>query len=1104
MNPELEKILHLKHRTTLPKVLLASSECAPLSKTGGLADVAGALPKSLNALGIETRVITPYHRCVKGKYDDKIRHICSFDINLGWRRQYVGLERLDLDGLVIYLIDSEFYFGDAIYRGGGAEIEQYAFFQRAVLECIPRLDGFEPEILHCNDWETAFMPFLIKSQYQGHSQGKLKTVLTIHNIAFQGKYGFDFIQDLFGVDSSWYRSTDIEHYGCVNFLKAGCVYADRVNTVSPSYADEIRTAAFGEGLQDVLTCRGADLGGIINGLDTVAFDPKTDPALPYLFDGDAAGFKAKNKLALMDELGIHCSPETPLIAMVTRMTSQKGFDLIMESIDRIMQRGVAFVLLGTGDKRYEDFMRTAEYRYHGRLCAFLSYSEPLSRRIYAGADLLLMPSAFEPCGLSQMIAMRYGTLPVVHEIGGLRDTVQAYNCFEHTGNGFSFSLYSSDAMLSALDYALETWSQPDARAELIARGMSTDFSFAPSALEYGRLFISILDLAECQVFHDPCDEDYRFPLGAVKCGEKVTLRLRVLGGADEAELIVGDKPYPMTRTGDGFEIVYTAPDTPQVLWYSFRLFGSVCLGADGVTSGYVRSFQLTVYDRHFKTPDWANGAVMYQIFPDRWRREGAAPAKGAAYHRALGRSIVTHKDWNEQVKWQGGEGYYPDDFYGGTLLGIEKSLPELKELGVSVLYLNPVFEADSNHRYNTADYLRIDPILGTNAAFKKLCKAADELGMKIVLDGVFSHTGDDSVYFDRRGVYSGDGAYRSETSPYHSWYDFRKFPDDYRCWWGFKSLPEVNEGDGAWQDFVISGDDSVIKTWLRAGANGYRLDVADELPDEVIELIRDNAKGCDSDALIIGEVWEDATTKVSYGQRRRYALGTALDTVMNYPLRGALIDFALGEMDAFALRDFLLGQKLNYPAPMYRCLMNLLSTHDTARVRTVLGSGGIDGGGMGRDAQAAFVLSDEENARGRALQKLCAVLQFTLPGMPCVYYGDEEGMQGLRDPFCRGAYVKNDGDLREVYASLAFARNSSPVLRHGDVAFFAPNEDVLCLLRFKGKRAVLAAVNRSCVEQTVAPKLSDFRGALRKALEVLPRLPEVTIPATDAVVIKVK
>lgn len=1102
MNPELEQILRLKHRCTLPKVLLVAAECAPLSKTGGLADVAGALPKSLNALGIETRVITPYHRCIKGRYNDKIKHICDFEINLGWRRQYVGLERLDLDGLVIYLVDNEFYFGDAIYRGGNAEGEQYSFFQRAVLECIPRLDDFEPEVLHCNDWHTALLPFLIKSQYGYQSQGSLKTVLTIHNIAYQGKFDFRYIQEMLGIDSIWYRPSAIEHFGCINFLKAGCVFADRVNTVSPSYAGEIRTPAFGEGLQDVLAQRGSDLGGIINGLDTESFDPRTDTALPFLFDGDAAEFKAKNKAALMDELGLRCPPDTPLVAMVTRMTAQKGFDLVMESIDRIMQRNVAFVLLGTGDKRYEDFMRSAEYRYHGRLCSYLSYSEALSRRIYAGADLFLMPSAFEPCGLSQMIAMRYGALPIVHEVGGLRDTVQPYNCFEHTGNGFSFAIYNSGVMLGMLDYALETWWQPDSRAGLIERAMNTDFSFAPSALEYGRLFVSILNCEDCQVFHDPFDEDYRLPLGAVRCGDKVTLRLRVIGGADCAELIAGDDALPMTKTDEGFEIVYTAPPTPQVVWYSFRLFGNVYYGADGVTSGYVRSFQMTVYDKHFTTPDWANGAVMYQIFPDRWRREGTAPVKGAAYHRALGRNIEMHKSWDEPLKWQGGQGYYPDDFYGGTLLGVEKSLPELKEMGVNIVYLNPIFEADSNHRYNTANYLKIDPILGTNAAFKKLCRAAGELGMKIVLDGVFSHTGDDSVYFDRRGVYDGDGAYQSEDSPYHSWYDFYRFPDEYRCWWGFKSLPEVKESDPAWQDFVISGDNSVIKTWLRAGSNGYRLDVADELPDETLELLRESLKGCDSDALIIGEVWEDATTKVSYGQHRRYALGTALDTVMNYPLRGALIDFALGKMDAFALCSFLLGQKLNYPAPMYRCLMNLLSTHDTARVRTVLGSGGCDGGGMGREQQAGFALSYEQNERGRALQKLCAVLQFTLPGMPCVYYGDEEGMQGMRDPFCRGAYVKNDGELRELYSTLANARNTSAVLKAGDAAFFAPNADTICLLRFKGKKAFLIAASRAGYEQVIHPSVSDFRGALRKQLAALPEIPEITVPAVDAVVVK--
>lgn len=1103
MDQELKHVLSLKRRSELPAVLLASAECSPISKTGGLADVAGALPKSLNALGFDARVITPFHRCAKEKYAGRTEHMCSFEISLGWRRQYVGLEKLVLGGLTIYLIDNEYYFGDKIYRGGLAEGEQYSFFQRAVLESIPRLD-FMPDVLHCNDWHTAMLPFLIKSQYAGRPQGALKTVLTIHNIAFQGKFGFDFVQDMFGVDSSWYRPSAIEHYGCVNYLKAGCVFADKVNTVSPSYAGEIQTAQFGEGLQDVLVSRGTDLCGIINGIDTDIFDPASDTEISCRFEGDAADYKKANKIALLQELGLHCGSETPLIAMVTRMTSQKGFDLVIQAIDRLMCMDAAFVVLGTGDAYYEDMMRAAESRYKGRLCAYLSYNESLSHRIYAGADLLLMPSAFEPCGLSQMIAMRYGTLPIVHEVGGLKDTVKPYNCYDGSGNGFSFDRYDADVMLGTVSYALSTWRDTAVRSKLIAHAMSTDFSFAPSAAEYGRLFVSILDCAQCSVQHDPFDEDYRSPMGAVRCGEYVHLRLKVNGQADSAELIVGDESYAMTRTASGdFDIDYKAPDKPCVVWYSFRLFGCVNCGADGIGCGSVRPFQMTVYDSGFDTPDWAKGAVMYQIFPDRWRKEGTAPQRGAAYHRALGRNIQLHKSWTEEVKWQGGESYYPDDFYGGTLLGIEKSLPELKEKGISVVYLNPIFESDSNHRYNTADYLKVDPILGSNAAFKKLCHAAEKLGMHIVLDGVFSHTGDDSVYFNKYGRYESMGAYQGPGSEYYSWFDFRSFPDDYRCWWGFKSLPEVNESDASWQNYILSGDKSVIKTWLRAGASGYRLDVADELPDDTLELLRGSVKSERSDALIIGEVWEDATTKVSYGKRRRYALGKALDSVMNYPLRQMIIDFALGRADANEFCGFLLAQKMNYPQPMYHCLMNLLSSHDTARLRTVLGCGN-DGSGMSREQQAEFILTPEQKAKGRNLQRLCAVLQFALPGMPCIYYGDEEGMEGFRDPFCRAPYRRSEDDLSSFYSELAAIRGKSSALRKGDAAFFAPDRDTLCILRFDGEEAYFAAANRSDSDRSLTLHSDSFRGVPRAALAAVPDVENVNIRPHSAVIIKLK
>ncbi len=1078
MNSELGRLLLLKGREKLPGVLVAAAECSPLSKTGGLADVVRALPMALNALGFDARVITPYHRCIKDACAADVEHLCHFYVDLGWRHQYAGLERLTLPGLTVYLIDSEYYFGDRIYRGGEAEVEQYAFFQRAVLDALPLLPDFAPEILHCNDWHTALLPFLLKTQYQGRPQGGLRTVLTIHNMAFQGWLSYESAADLFGIDPRWYGIDGIRHGDCANFMKAGCLFADRVNTVSPSYADEIRTPAFGETLQDVLLCRGSDVSGILNGLDTETFDPAADPALVCNYDAGSPEKKRENKLALLEELGLNkASADTPLIAMVTRMTAQKGFDLVLQALDTIMEQDVAFVLLGTGDAAYENAMRGMEARYKGRLCAYLAYSEPLSRRIYAGADFLLMPSAFEPCGLSQLIAMRYGTLPIVHEVGGLRDTVRPYNRFTGGGNGFSFYDFNCGTLLGTVAYALATYRDRTAMPQLIDRAMRGDYSFGPAAVEYGKLYLSVLPAASCRVVHDCAQELYRAPLGALRCGETVHLRLYAADAADSAVLLAGGESYPMQKESDGFfGVDLRVPDEPGLLWYSFRLAEDVCFGADGVGYSEMRPWCITVYDREFETPAWAEGAVMYQIFPDRFAPGGDSFAKGVKYHRGKKRRIEVHQRWDEPVKYlpaDGGEYYCPNDFYGGTLRGIAERLPELAERGIRCIYLNPVFESDSNHRYNIADYRRIDPMLGTQADFRALCTAAKKCGIRIVLDGVFSHTGDDSIYFNRYGHYAAPGAYQSEESPWHAWYDFRTFPDDYRCWWGFRSLPEVDETNPDWQDFIISGEDSVMKHWLRQGAGGWRLDVADELPDEVIARMRTAVKGEAPEALLLGEVWEDATTKISYGVRRSYALGRGLDSVMNYPLRTALIDFALGRTDASALSGFLLEQKLAYPAPMYRCLMNLLSSHDTARIRTVLGSG-QDGSGLSREQQAAFALTPEQDKRGRTLQKLCAVLQFALPGIPCIYYGDEEGMQGFRDPFCRAPYQPRDKALRAFYARLAEARNSSDALRRGDAAFAAHGGDVVCILRWTDADARLIAVNRSAEPAEFRPEIADF------------------------------
>lgn len=492
MKREFREMLGERGRKAMPNVLLAAAECAPLSKTGGLADVVGTLPKSLKKLGTDARVITPYHRCIKDKYADLVEHMFHFDVHLGWRTQYAGIEKLELDGVTVYLVDSEFYYGDKIYRGGYAEGEQYAFFCRAVLEALPQLD-FVPEIIHCNDWHTAMLPMLSHTQYPGQMQDRLRFLLTIHNIAFQGKFGFDYVQDLLSVDEKYYTPEYMELNGCADFLKAGCVFSDRINTVSPSYAEEIMTAYYGEGLEGILNARRSQVSGIINGIDRVVFNPRADKLLTARYDRGHLKGKAVCKRELQEKMGLEVRPDVPLVAMVTRMTEQKGFDLVAQVIDELMgTENMQFMLLGTGDERFETMMRAAESRYKGRLCAYIGYSEPLSHLVYAASDFFLMPSRFEPCGLSQMIAMRYGSLPIVRETGGLKDTVIPYNKYTGEGNGFSFANFDAYEMRDTVRAALSCYGDKDVMHGLISRAMQAEFGFDISAEEYAKLYIWML------------------------------------------------------------------------------------------------------------------------------------------------------------------------------------------------------------------------------------------------------------------------------------------------------------------------------------------------------------------------------------------------------------------------------------------------------------------------------------------------------------------------------------------------------------------------------------------------------------------------------------
>jgi len=460
-------------------------------------------------------------------------------------------------------------------------------------------------------------------------------------------------------------------------------------------------------------------------------------------------------------------------------------------------------------------------------------------------------------------------------------------------------------------------------------------------------------------------------------------------------------------------------------------------------------WQLSCIPKDFHAPQNFAGNVMYQIFPDRFFKWGECDLKGKLepYH--------LHKDTREMPEFlpnEKGE-VLNCDFFGGNLKGISKKLGYLKKLGVSVIYLNPIFKAYSNHRYDTADYKKIDEMLGTERDFADLCKKAHLFGIKIILDGVFSHTGSNSVYFN--------SAISNPASPYREWYDFQNYPNVYTSWWGINTLPCVKEMNESYREFIIGGEDSVIAHWLRLGADGFRLDVADELPDAFIKELRTRMKEIKSDSLLIGEVWEDASNKSSYGVRRRYFTGGELDSVMNYPFRSAIIDFVCRKDDGNAFKNTVMTIAENYPKQVLGCLMNSLSTHDTPRILSVLS--GVTPP-ESKSERAVFRLSDEERKRAEERLKCAAFLQFILPGMPCIYYGDEIGTEGFEDPFCRTFFdweKAKSSMLGKFYKKLASVRNKSNCLKHGNISVECEGAGVLRIERKLGNKCARAYINCS-------------------------------------------
>ncbi len=582
---------------------------------------------------------------------------------------------------------------------------------------------------------------------------------------------------------------------------------------------------------------------------------------------------------------------------------------------------------------------------------------------------------------------------------------------------------------------------------------------------------------------------YRTPFGAVKTGETVTLGITVPNKAVKAtlrlwinnqECLINGK-----RCGDTVEFKFIAPFNEGLVWYYFILetengrtyYGGTSGGEGSLFGEPPASYQITVYGEDYETPEWFRESIVYQIMPDRFFRGNTKGGLDRVkYHEMMQRDTIVHEDWNEDVHYlplEGSKYYDPCDFYCGDLQGIKEKLPYLKKLGISCIYLNPIFESPSFHRYNTSNYMKVDPVLGDESDLSELVCEAKKHGINIMLDGVFSHTGADSLYFNKKGTYGENvGAYQSKESPYYDWYEFREYPEKYRSWWGFKTLPEVNEMTPSYVEFV----GTVLDHYSGLGINSWRLDVADELPDDFIAFLRRKLKANDKNGVLLGEVWEDASNKEGFGARRKYVDGKELDSVMGYPTRDAIFDFLLMRINSSSLVSRFMKLRENYPKPFYDAVMNMLGSHDTVRALTALG-GAPHRDALTREEQAEFVLSDEQLKCGRKNMMLAATLLLTLPGVPCIYYGDEVGMTGMADPFNRKPYPwdgEKDEEIYSVFRKLTALRSASKALKKGCTSFAAIKQDVFSLLRTYGNEAVLVLINRSEEENSILVSADKF------------------------------
>ncbi len=469
-------------------ILFASSEVFPFAKTGGLGDVAGSLPKAISKLGADIRVVMPNYKSIPQEYKDNMEFMGYIFVDLSWRHQYCGILKLVHEAVTYYFLDNEYYFGRNELYGDYDEAEQFTFFSKAVIEMLP-LIGFKPDIIHCNDWQTGIVSLLLKANYKQPHFSKIKTVFTIHNLKYQGIFPKNVLSDLMNADWQYFTSDGIEYHDCVNYMKAGLVYSDSISTVSPTYAQEIKTDFYGEGLKDIVVKRSKDLYGILNGIDYDKNDPKTDGRIYTHYSADNISLKYDNKKKLQEELGLPVRPEVPVLGIISRLTAQKGFDLIEYVLEELIQMDIQLVLLGKGDEHYKYVFENAAYWHKDKISANITFNDMLAQRIYAGSDMFLMPSLFEPCGLGQIFGFRYGSVPIVRETGGLNDTVLSYNEETGAGNGFTFANYNAHDMLNTVRRAVNFYyDRKDIWRLIVERGMRADFSWNKSAKEYMRMY----------------------------------------------------------------------------------------------------------------------------------------------------------------------------------------------------------------------------------------------------------------------------------------------------------------------------------------------------------------------------------------------------------------------------------------------------------------------------------------------------------------------------------------------------------------------------------------------------------------------------------------